>query len=489
MHKLSIPLQGIDKRKGQLDVIERILQRLGLGGADQQGLGQRATVGAAGTTVNVDLTARYQTVEGWGTSLCWWAVVAGGWPDSSRNRLADLIFDPVEGLGLNVVRYNIGGGENPAHNHMRAGGAVPGYQPQSGQWVWGADANQRWMLAAARARGANIFEAFANSAPYWMTHSGCAAGSVDGGDNLRDDMVDTFADYLAEVALHFREDWGVEFRTLAPFNEPLATHWKTPNKQEGCHVGRAQQNTVVKRLAAALAARGLDGTGISSNDEFRMDDLVDTFASYDGEARSLVAQLNTHSYSGNRRADVREVAETNGKRLWMSEYGCSVGPHDHDAMDTPLALSAQIRRDMTGLRPAAWVYWQAVEDEAGHNWGLIHVPFSGDGADYAMTKSYDALGHYSRFIRPGSVLVGCDNANALAAYAPSSQTLVVVHDNGSAADTTVALNLRGIEGATSAAVYRTSARESLARLPDIALSGSTLLAAAPARSITTYVIS
>ncbi len=470
-------------------MFESILRRLGFGGGNQPGQEPRATAGATGTTVNVDLTARYQTVEGWGTSLCWWAVVAGGWPDPARTRLADLIFDPAQGLGLNVARYNIGGGENPAHDHMRAGGAVPGYQPRPDQWDWGADPNQRWMLAAAQARGANIVEAFANSAPYWMTHSNCTAGSVDGDDNLRDDMVDRFADYLAEVALHFREEWGVEFRTLAPFNEPLATHWKTPNRQEGCHVGRAQQNTVVKRLAAALAARGLDGTGISSDDEFRMDDLVDTFASYDGEARSLVAQLNTHSYSGNRRADVREVAETNGKRLWMSEYGCSVGPHDHDAMDTPLALSAQIRRDMTGLRPAAWVYWQAVEDEAGHNWGLIHVPFNGDGIDHTITRSYYALGHYSRFIRPGSVLVGTDNANALAAYDPSSHTLVIVHDNDSAADTTVGLNVRGIDGVTSAAVYRTSAREGLARLPDSALSGSTLLAAAPARSITTYVIS
>lgn len=467
-------------------MFEGILRRLGVG-SSQQGLGQHIATG--GTTVNVDLTARYQTVEGWGTSLCWWAVMAGGWSDPVRNRLADLIFDPTQGLGLNVARYNIGGGENPSHDRMRAGGAVPGYQPRPDQWDWSADANQRWMLAAARARGADIFEAFANSAPYWMTHSGCTAGSVDGGDNLRDDMIDRFADYLAEVARHFREHWDVEFRTLVPFNEPLATHWKTTNRQEGCHVGRAQQNIVVKRVAAALAARGLDGTGISSDDEFRMDDLVDTFASYDKETQSLVAQLNTHSYSGNRRADVREVAETNGKRLWMSEYGCSVGPHDHDAMDTPLALSAQIRRDMTALRPTAWVYWQAVEDEAGHNWGLIHVPFNGDGANYTITRSYYALGHYSRFIRPGSVLVGADNANALAAYNPSSQTLVVVHDNDSAADTTVALNVRGIEAVTSAAVYRTSARDGLARLPDIALSGSTLLAAAPARSITTYVIS
>jgi hypothetical protein len=40
--------------------------------------------------------------------------------------IADLIFNPVTDLGLNVVRYNIGGSDDPAHDHMRPGAAVPG---------------------------------------------------------------------------------------------------------------------------------------------------------------------------------------------------------------------------------------------------------------------------------------------------------------------------------------------------------------------------
>ena len=46
--------------------------------------------------------------EGWGTSLCWWANVVGGY--SNRNDYASLAFTTLK---LNIVRYNIGGGENP----------------------------------------------------------------------------------------------------------------------------------------------------------------------------------------------------------------------------------------------------------------------------------------------------------------------------------------------------------------------------------------
>ena len=52
---------------------------------------------------------RQQHFEGWGTSLCWFANVVGGYPDAQRSYLADLLFDPQKGLGLQICRYNIGG--------------------------------------------------------------------------------------------------------------------------------------------------------------------------------------------------------------------------------------------------------------------------------------------------------------------------------------------------------------------------------------------
>ncbi len=59
-------------------------------------------------------------------------------------------------------------------------------------------------------------------------------------------------------------------------------------------------------------------------------------------------------------------------------------------MTSVIDLSNQITKDLKELQPDAWVYWQAIEDEAGgHNWGLIHANFSGS-EDYWVTKQYYA---------------------------------------------------------------------------------------------------
>ncbi len=152
----------------------------------------------AAAEIVIDPGEQFQVFEGWGTSLCWWANAVGGWKsETKKNEILDLLFSPTKGLGLNIVRYNIGGSENPSHEHMRAGGEVPGYQVVKGAYDWMADAAQRSILQGAIARGVNITEAFSNSPPYWMTYSQCTAGSANGlSNNLYDDSYDAFADYL-----------------------------------------------------------------------------------------------------------------------------------------------------------------------------------------------------------------------------------------------------------------------------------------------------
>ena len=86
----------------------------------------------------------------------------------------DLFFADPEtsgGLGLNQVRYNIGGSDARAGDahYLRAGGFVQTYEPTKGTYDWGADATQRRVLQAAKARGVQFAQAFSNSPPYWMT--------------------------------------------------------------------------------------------------------------------------------------------------------------------------------------------------------------------------------------------------------------------------------------------------------------------------------
>src|SRR5215469_4950711 len=112
--------------------------------------------------------------QGWGTSLSWWANVIGSYPN--RTEYADLMFKILK---LNIVRYNIGGGQNPAISAPKQAyrTMMQGFELTNGVWNWNADKNQRWVLQAAVSRGANLVDAFANSPPWWM----CVNSNVDGG--------------------------------------------------------------------------------------------------------------------------------------------------------------------------------------------------------------------------------------------------------------------------------------------------------------------
>ena len=95
---------------------------------------------AEGATVIIDPSVKYQRFEGWGSSLCWWANNTGRWSAANRARLVGAIVNPDTGLGYNIFRYNIGGGDRPGHNHLtkgNGGAAIPGFKPtENGPYDW-----------------------------------------------------------------------------------------------------------------------------------------------------------------------------------------------------------------------------------------------------------------------------------------------------------------------------------------------------------------
>ena len=176
--------------------------------------------------------AQRHQFEGWGVSLCWWANMCGKWSDDKIDKIIDWLVSPA-GLNYNIFRYNIGGGDNPSYadcreHHMRDGkgerAEMEGFKDSSsGPYIWSRDEAQRKiMLKIKEKRPDAIFEAFSNSAPYYMTYSGCVGGNQDrGSDNLRPEYYGEFADYLIEVCRHYKEQYGIEFRTLERADDQL----------------------------------------------------------------------------------------------------------------------------------------------------------------------------------------------------------------------------------------------------------------------------
>lgn len=378
---------------------------------------------------------RAQTLEGWGISLCWWANMVGRWEDEGAlDSLITLLVSP-EHLGYNIFRYNIGGGDDPnwahctPHHFGNRGGKglraeMEGFQDtRGGDYHWDRDSAQIRVLRKLHQRNpATILEAFSNSAPWWMTVSGCVGGADKAtDDNLKVDFYEDFARYLVDVCLHFRDAYGIRFRTLEPFNEPMTDYWYRNGSQEGCHFSVGAQVKFLRTLAPLLAASGLD-TQLAASDETSLLQGIRDFLLYrrDGEALRSVTQWNVHTYKGNdrERVKMRRLAESDGKRLWMSESGDGGrGIHGN------LQMAQRLINDMRLLQPVAWIDWQYVE-ERGDQWSLIESAW--ERPQFRIHKNYWVRYQFSHFIRPGYTFVKTKNPRLLVAISPDERRLVLV---------------------------------------------------------------
>ncbi|MGN6364508.1 glycoside hydrolase family 30 protein [Asticcacaulis taihuensis] len=445
--------------------------------------------------------------EGWGTALAWFANVTGKLPSAQREQLADLLYGP-DGLKFNIARYNIGGGNAPeTEPYLRLGAGIPGFwrrpagatgtdwwnPDEASQWDWSADAGQRWWLDAIRVRlpaREQIFEAFSNSPPYFMTVSGRVSGNASGlDDNLRPGYEDKFADYLVRVTLELEKQHHIHFRTLSPVNEPNTPYWYAANTQEGAHWSPARQSLILKAVRKALRAQKSD-TQISGIDETNAQTFVQDWAGLDDAARATIDQINAHSYNTTGKTAVRDIARMTGKRLWMSEVDLSPPKvtQDFDDMRPAIALSEQIVSDINRMQPVAWVLWQAVERQTmepgeGSNWGLIKMDYTNPtDPKINITSKYGAMANFSRYIRPGDRFLPVDDTDTVVAVRPDGQSFVVVHVNPGLYERRLDIDFPGLK-----AGYRVN-RIVTDQAHRAVLAGGTDGLFAPPLSVTTFIV-
>ncbi len=413
--------------------------------------------------------------DGWGTSLCWWANVCGGY--ANRSSYASLAFTTLK---LNIVRYNIGGGENPSiANTMEYRAQMPGFEPANGVWNWNADANQRWMLKQALALGANRVVAFANSPPWWMTVSGSVTGAPGGTNNLQTAYETNFASYLATVISNLTVLDGVHFDFATPINEPMGTWWTYGGRQEGCHMEANQQARVVSDLRLALNSQNL-AAGIDASEDNDEQNAINSINAY-GSAQASVALIASHTYGANNPTGLASLAATLHRPAWISEYG--------DGDGTGITMARRIHDDIAGAWVRAWVYWQVVDNAGG--WGFLYNPLDGSGnTAYTVNEKFYVMAQFSQFIRPGCQIFNVNDNDSLAAYQPTNRTLVIVGINDTTNRLIVNYDLTRFANLPArASAVRTSPAENLAVLPSQPVTNKIFAATLIPQSVTTFVLS
>ncbi|WP_151475882.1 glycoside hydrolase [Streptomyces albicerus] len=459
----------------------------------------------ADATVAVNPGTSYGRWEGWGTSLAWWANVFG-----ARDDFADIFFTTknvayggrtLPGLGMNIARYNLGacswnsveGQSMVASPNIPAFKQIEGFwqdwnneDPASSAWDWTADANQRAALGKATQRGA-VTELFANSPMWWMCLNHNPSGASGGGNNLQSWNYRQHASHLAAVALRAKNNWGVNFATVDPFNEPSSSWWTATGTQEGCHMDASVQAAVLPYMRSELDKRGLSGIRISASDETSYDLARTTWNSFGASTKALVSQFNVHGYQGSGgRRDLlyTDVVTTAGKKLWNSETG------DKDA--TGLTMASNLCLDFRWLHPTAWVYWQVMDPSTG--WAMIAYDASSLQPTTVQTKYY-VMAQFSRHIRPGMTILDTGVGYAVAAHDAAQRRLVIVAVNSGAAQTlTFDLSRFGqVTGGTGGLVRRWSTATSgggdlYTARTDIRLNGKSLSVPFGAASVQTFEI-
>lgn len=437
-----------------------------------------------------------QRMEGWGVSLCWWANMCGKWSDRKIDQIVEWMVSPT-GLNYNIFRYNIGGGDDPLNrncdpHHMGNGkglrAEMEGFQDEDGgPYLWDRDEAQRKiMLKIKEKRPDAVFEAFSNSAPWWMTYSGCCAGNTRlFSDNLKPEYYEAFAHYLVDVCKHYKDTYGIEFKTLEPFNEPALNVWRANGVQEGCYFSKESQVNFLKVLAPVLKESGLS-TVISSADETNTSQSVASLKYYiEQDAMDMVGQWNTHTYqvSDRSRSQTGSLARAAGKPVWMSEVG-----DGGTGIAGNLKLCQKFFDDMHYILPQAWLDWQYVEED-NDQWCTVQANFGNENSARRVANYYVRL-QVTRFMLQGYTMVTSLSNKSLAAVSPGRDTLVVALLNNTDQLTRHFVKVPGIKVNGTIKSYRTANGMNLRSVgsnfaPD---DNGVVKVSLPAQSITTLIM-
>jgi O-glycosyl hydrolase len=463
--------------------------------------------------------------EGWGCSLSWWAVYSRHWSEERRREVCRRLFSrDADSLGLNIARYNAGGTAPDADEKpFRYGGKVAVILDRDGGWHPERDQAQIACLLLARRYGANRFELFVNSPPYWMLRNGNTRGADNGSENLREDSLREYAHWLIQVTRKLEETYRIPFRYIAPFNEPSAWWWNSStSRQEGCHIPWRTQAQILRHLREAIdssrkpyqiAASNENGAADGYKTLSRLISPEDSAGGGAGLDRRFIQKLNVHAYHGWDWQDrLRELAHRHGiAHIWMAEVSHREWGEPGfvpNSMRCALPTTRSIVSDIKRLRCSAWVYWQAVEPLQYNLWynytyGLLPVgvdrPVEWNGKTYqpgefVIAKSFYAFMQFTRFICPGDRLVRSGDDWTLAAVSPGRRQLtLVVHNDTDQAKPYMFDLSRFSRIGSRVKVWRTAEDEGEEKhncrpLPALNVKERGFTDTVPARSVTTYVV-
>jgi len=378
-------------------------------------------------TIEIDCSHTYQKIEGFGGAFTEAAAYAlSKMSAGKRQEALRACFDPDAGLGYSLCRTHINSCDFSLDNYSYAEIADDRHLDH-----FSIDRDTSLlipMIKDAMAVPGSDFRVFASpwSPPAWMKTN----GEMNHGGKLKPEYLDTWALYFAKYIKAYAAQ-GIPIWAVTVQNEPVAVQtW------DSCiWSGEEERDFVRDHLGPRLAAEGLGEVKIMVWDHNK--DLIVERAKAvldDHEAARYVWGIAFHWYTGDHFDSLAKVHELfPDKKLLFSE-GCQ----EHGVKLGSWSLGERYGHELIGDLnnwSVGFVDWNMVLDERGgpnHAGNFCDAPIIADSSTDTLhyQSSYFYLGHFSKFIRPGAVRIGCTitgtEMEATACRNPDGSTAVVV---------------------------------------------------------------
>jgi glucuronoarabinoxylan endo-1,4-beta-xylanase len=455
----------------------------------------QAAHASSGVTIEIDPSLTYQRIDGFGASMVDQVAGESGLPynlesldAAHRSQVEDLLFSPTSGIGLNMLRLELGAGETypngstpvPDFTIEPSAPASPSSTPS---YVWDSNADGQVQIAKdAVARGVSTIYADAWSAPAFMkTSNNVYGGNLCGLSSCASgDWTLAYANYLAKYVQDYASD-GVTLNYVSPFNEPYST-----TDYQSMTANPAQLATFVATLGSTFATDGL-ATKVASSDVGSANEADWYQQAIEANSAAAAAQsvATFHSYAGTPAA--MPSAALVGKDSWQSEFTC-VGDKWNTAYSTGDCDGqhwAQTIYTAMNNGVSAYLGWTGAWSHTD-NEDLIRITGS---STYQVSSRVWAMGNYAKYVHAGATRIeAASSSNSIlsTAYKNPDGSYVAVVSNTSGSPQT--LNLTGLNGGSVTPVLTDDTTNLVAQSP-VSVGSAGVSLTIPASSTVTYVYS
>lgn len=440
------------------------------------------TVVSAPANATIRLDSPFQLMDGFGCAS------GDSEPALITDALADLLYDQVKGIGFSIHRMGI----NPDISGPRHD---PGDYATFAWDIWGH-------VKKAIARGAKVI-----CGPWTPPVAIKDNGALIGG-HLNSGSYTTWANSLASfVTLAAAQSPPVPIYAISPQNEP-----DFGTAHDSCLYSAAQMRDFIKSLGAAIAALPAAQRPLLFAPEPSDPTLLEGYLSTleaDPTAAGYTGIYATHQY-GNA---TMPAATRAARPVWQTEMsGLSGGPeatYDPSITDG-IAIAKWVHSAIANGNVTAWVWWRGIKEY--HTGALPYTDPDNEAliltdgdltpspiTQFSLTKRLYTIGHFAKWIRPGSRRYGIvgslpANVSATAYQDPVGRMVVVViNENGTPASLTMSIGGGGspsflsqyvTSGTAIGSIYSAGNME---RQGMVSASTGTFTATLPASSVTTFV--